>query len=144
MPVHKNSFSLDYENIEKINKAIASCGYSSEGIINDYLHNFGGKKMSDSMTKYLPVSKKGKRHARTNKWYEQEDYNLAVSIANNTKGKRGKSFYYLYYVFTGQGTSRKKGKNDAMVKGYKKVENVLVSDLLNALEKNIEMEMNKK
>lgn len=143
MLVYRNSFSLNSQDIERVHKAILLCGKESEDIINSYLHKIGGKKMSDSMTKYLPLSKTGKNHAKFHKWFEQDNYNLSVSITNSTKGKRETSFYYLYYVFTGTGTSKRRGKNDAMIKGFKHIENEMVNDIVDLLDKNVEMEMNK-
>lgn len=144
MPTFKNSFSLHFKDMERVNLAINNLAGNAEEVINDYLHKTGGEKISDSITKFLPVSKKGTKHAKSSKWFEQENFNLAVSISNSIKGKRGSSFYYLYYVFTGTGTSRKKGPNDAMIKGYKKVENELVENLIDSLDKKIEQEMNNK
>lgn len=141
MPSISSKFTLRDTDIERLKSSISNCGESSERVINDYLHNKGGKKITDSITRFIPVSKKGKRHAKNSKWYAQDDYNLAVNISNSLEGKRGTSFYYLYYVATGTGTSRKKGSNKFMDKGMDKVYDQVVDELLDELGKNIEREM---
>lgn len=139
MPSIKSKFELKYDDVERLKTAIGNCGSSSEKIINDFLHDKGAKLITDSITRFITVSQKGKRHAKGSKWYVQENYNLAVNISNNSKGK--KSFYYLYYVATGTGTSKDKGANDFMDKGMDKVYDQVVEELLNKVTENIEREM---
>lgn len=139
MPSISSKFTLRDTDIERLKSSISNCGESSERVINDYLHNKGAKKITDSITRFIPVSKKGKRHAKNSKWYKQTNYNMAVALENNSNGK--KSFYYLYYVATGTGTSDKKGPNNFMDKGMDKVYDQVVDELLDELGKNIEREM---
>ena len=103
MPSIKAEFSFNDEDFERVKQSIKRLGDSSEEVINNYLHNVAGEDITESITNYIPVSKKGNRHAKHNNWNEQENYNLAVTIGNKSSGK--KSFYYLYYVATGTGTS---------------------------------------
>lgn len=141
MPSIKSNFTLKDSDIERIKKAILSCPNSVESIINDYLHNTGGNNLANRITRYIPKSEKGKRHAKTNKWFLQENYNLAVAISNSLKGKRGDSFYYLYYVITGTGTNKKKGIRDFMGQGLNKEYNPLVEGLLNKISEQIDKEL---
>lgn len=141
MPSFKTNFSLNYEDVERIQQAILRCGSTSEDVINDYLHNKAGDIIIQSITKFIPRSKVNKVHAKDSKWHEQTNYNLAVNIANSTKGKRDKSFYYLYYVATGTGTSRKNGPNDFMSKGLDKEYDNIVNGVIDELLKNINKEM---
>lgn len=142
MPGIKSRFVLHDEDIERVKAGIARCGTESEKTINDYLHNVAGEKLAKSITRFLPRSAVNKsNHAKDSKWWEQDNYNLAVSISNSLKGKRGTSFYYLYYVATGTGTSKKKGANEFMEKGMDAEYNNIVDGLLNALNEKIEKEL---
>lgn len=141
MPSIKANFSLKDEDVERVRKAIKRVGYTSEEVINNYLHNVAGEKISKSITRFIPVSKRKKVHAKDSKWSEQKNHNMAVTISNKTTGK--KSFYYLYYVATGTGTSKRNGKNDFMKKGMDKEYNNIVNGLIEELSTNIEKEMNK-
>lgn len=141
MPVIKQKFGLKYEDIEKLNKKLLKINESKEKTINDCLKEIASPKVTRSVTSFLPVSEKGNRHAKKSKWYEVEYYNLSFVLSNSLKGKRGTSFYYLYYPATGTGTSNKKGPNDFLGKGIDKEYNNIVSDLLNALDKKIEEEL---
>lgn len=143
MPNIKSSFSLKDTDIEKIRKAISRVGETSEEVVNNYLHNKAGKNITKSITQFIPKSpRKNVIHARGSNWSEQDNYNLAVSISNSTRGSRGKSFYYLYYVATGTGTNEEKGARDFMSKGMDKEYNNIVNGIIDELNKNIEKEMN--
>ena len=143
MPSVKTNFSLKDEDIEKVKQAIIRAGNTSEEVINDYLHNVAGGKIAKSITNYIPLSpREDVIHAQTSKWYEQDDFNLAVGIGNSLKGKRGTSFYYLYYVVIGKGPNKKKGPRDFMKDGLNEEYDSVVDGLMNELEKNIEKEMN--
>lgn len=143
MPSVKTNFSLKDKDIERIRLAMVRCGETSESVINDYLHNVAGTKLTRSITKFIPVSKRNKQHAKSSKWHEQANYNKAVSISNSLKGSRGTSFYYLYYVVTGTGTNRKKGARDFMEKGMNLEHNNIVEGLVEELDRYIEREVNK-
>lgn len=139
MPSIKTKFELKDNDVERIKQSISNLGASSENVINDYLHNKGGQKIASGITNFIPVSKRDKRHAKHSKWYKQNNFNLAVAIENSTGGKN--SFYYLYYVATGTGTSKKNGPNDFMNKGMDKEYRSLVNELIDEIDKNIEREI---
>lgn len=148
MPKVNTEFGFEYSDYEKVRQAILRCGSTSEDVINDYLHNTAGKKITKSIDNYIPVAKIDKTHpaipirAKGNNWSEQENFNLAVNIGNSLKGKRGTSFYYLYYVVTGTGTNAEKGPRDFMSQGLNNEYNNIVNELINELDKNINKEMN--
>lgn len=142
MPQVKGTFTLKADDVDKLRNAMTNLGESSERVISDYLHNVAGEKIAKSITRFIPTSDRKKIHAKESKWWEQTNNNLAVTIANSMKGTRGKSFYYLYYVATGTGTSKDKGKNDFMEKGIEAEYNNIVDGLLNAVEENIRKELN--
>jgi hypothetical protein len=142
MPVIKENFELKYDDILKLNKALINFQGDKEKTINDCLRNNSSPRITKSVTDFLPVSEKGKRHAKDNSWYEQTYYNLSFVLSNSLKGKRGKSFYYLYYPVTGTGNSYKKGPNDFLGKGMNKEYDNVVEELLNALNTKLEEEIN--
>ena len=142
MPSIKSNFGIKETDIERIRQSILRVGETSENVINDYLHKTAGKNIIKSITPHIPRSeRKNVIHARNSNWSNQENFNLAVSISNSLKGKRGSSFYYLYYVVTGTGTNKKKGARDFMSKGLDEEYNNIVKGLLNELDKNIEKEL---
>jgi len=144
MPSIKTNFSLKADDIDKLKHSILRCGSSSEEAINNYLHNEAGEKIAKSITNFIPrSSRKDVIHAKDRKWWQQDNYNLAVATSNSVRGKRGKSFYYLYYVATGTGTNKKKGARDFMKKGMNKEYNNIVNGLVDAVENNINKELNK-
>ena len=96
MPSVKTNFSLKADDVARIQQAILRVSNTSEDVINNYLHNTGGKNIVKSITNYIPRSpRKNVIHAKGSNWSEQINYNLAVNISNSLKGSRGKSFYYL-------------------------------------------------
>lgn len=139
MPTIKTRFSLKTEDIERFNEAIKRCGTSSEGAINEYLHGSAGETIARGITKFIPRSDRNKVHARDSKWYTQSNFNLAVGVANSIKGKN--SAYYLYYVATGTGTSKKNGPNDFMEKGLEKEYDNVVNGVIQKLLENIDKEL---
>lgn len=143
MPSIRSNFGIRDEDIEKIRQAISRVGTTSEETINNYLHKVAGKNITKSITRFIPVSKRNNViHAKRSNWSEQEDYNLAVAISNSLKGKRGSSFYYLYYVVTGTGTNKKKGPRNFMEQGLNQEYNNIVNGLIEELSTNIDKEMN--
>lgn len=139
MPKIKTRYELNYEDVERIQDAIRQCGKTSESAINDYLHNVAGELIAKSITKFIPRSNRNKDHARDRKWYAQDNFNLAVGIANNISGK--KSAYYLYYVATGTGTSKKNGPNDFMERGLESEYDNVVNGVINKLLENVNKEL---
>lgn len=141
MPSIKQNFYLESNETYKLQEAVQRLSNNVPTVINKCLQDTVSPKMTKSVTDYLPRSKDGKRHAKDNKWYEKEFYNMAFVLSNSLEGKRGTSFYYLYYPATGTGNSYRKGPNDFLEKGERKIHNEAVEDLLNSLNKKIEEEL---
>ena len=142
MPSVKNNFNIKYDDVGKIQESILKLGNNNtEEVLNEYIHNSAANQIIEYVTKEIPVSKRGIRHARFDTWWEQENNNLSVGIANSLKGKRGSSFYYLYYVATGTGTSKRRGGTDFMEIGLDRVYPSLIDGIVAQLEKKIESEM---
>lgn len=144
----KTTFSLKDEDLIRIRDGIKRCGVSSEEVLNNYLHNEASERLIKQMNYYIPVAKPDKTHkripikAKGNKWYEQENYNLAVTIENSLKGKRGTSYYYLYYVATGTGSNKYVGERNFLEKGLNDEYNNIVDGMLKVLDENIQKELN--
>ena len=137
-------FRYNYDDFIKLQEAIKKYPGSSEEAINEYLRNKGSRNLIDSTTFYIPVSKTGKHHAKSNNWYNIDYKNLEVDISNSLEGTRKTgSFYYLYYVSTFTGTSdpskRKTGVGgiDFFEEGADKVYPIVKDELLNILETKI-------
>lgn len=141
MPKISNNFELKYDDIEKLNKSLFRIQGDKEKTINDCLQQITGPRVAKNVTDFLPISEKGKRHAKNNRWYSIEYYNMSFVLSNSLEGKRGSSFYYLYYPATGTGNSYKKGPNDFLGKGMNKSYNAIINDLLSSLNKKIEEEL---
>ena len=131
-------FDMKIEDIERLQRSIMAIGNGAEKIINQHVHTVTAEQIVEGATRFIPVSKKGKRHAKRNKWWEQKNYNLATAIETSQKGRRGTSFYYLYYVVTGTGTSYEKGKRDFMSKGLETKYDEIVETLFEELDEYIE------
>lgn len=142
MPIIKQNFELKYDDILKLKKALTNFQGDKEKTINDCLQKISSPRSAKSVTSFLPVSKTGKRHAKYNLWYELKYYNLSFVLSNSLKGKRGSSYYYLYYPATGTGNSYKKGPNNFFEKGINNDYENIVNDLLNALNNKLREELN--
>ncbi len=141
MPRNRVEFQLRFEDVERINQAIANAGHTAEKSINVYLHGIGAYVIADEITKFMPRSVVDKIHAKDSEWWEIQPFNLAVEISNSLKGKRGTSFYYLYYPSTGTGTSKRKGRNLFMEQGLKSKQDTIVNGMIEAILKNIDNAM---
>lgn len=142
MPVVKSRFAIDSKDIDKVQKSILNFQENSENAINEYLEKIGSNKVIKSVTDVLPYYKKAKLHAKESKWYDIEFYNMSFVLSNSLEGKRGTSFYYLYYPATGTGNSYKKGPNDFFETGFNNIYDSVVDGLIKSLENKIEEELN--
>ena len=95
------------------------------------MHNEGKTKIVNSITNFIPVSPRTNKHAKTSKWYETKDFNLALQIKNARK------FYYIYFPLTATGTSEKKQPNDYFTKGINKVYDDVVSEMLTEIQNDL-------
>ena len=141
MPRNRVQFQLHFEDVERINQAIANAGHTAEKSINIYLHGVGAYVIADEITKFMPKSARDKIHAKESVWWEMQPFNLAIEISNSLKGKRGTSFYYLYYPSTGTGTSKRRGRNLFMERGLESKHDELVNGMIEAILKNIDNAM---
>lgn len=131
-------FSIKYEDIERINKAVQECEGNVEDVINEYLKNKAKKKFIDSITNLIPVSKGkypsqiGKIHAKNSKPLTGKLIgNLTLKISTKTE------FNYLYFPQMAEGTSEGKQPNDFMEKGIDEVYDNVVNEMLNKIKMEV-------
>lgn len=127
----KVNFEMKQEDVEKIKKLLEAVPQNAEDTINNYLHNKGKEKLTNSITNYIPVSPKTTKHAKNSEWYQTKDFNLAVQISNARK------FYYLYFPLTATGTSIKKNPNDFFTKGVDRVYDDVVNEMMEEIKNNL-------
>lgn len=135
----KTVLGIDAARLDVLIETIGELGVQGENAINDYLHNVANEKIIKGITPLIPISKTGRNHARFSEWYQQDDYNLAVTIGNSLKGKAGGKYgksmsrYYLYFVDSATGTSKRGRHKDFMARGLNNVYNDVVNGMLDAI-----------
>lgn len=126
------NFTLDYEDVEKIQKAINNYENNAEDVINKYLHKEGKKELIDSIKNCMPVSNprkgdEGHEHAKESNSLVGKNLNLGVKITTRPK------FNYLIFPMEAIGTSKGKNKNPFMEKGVENVKDNIVNEILDKL-----------
>jgi hypothetical protein len=108
-------FDLDMDEFESLQQSMNDYGSGALKIINDVLHEEGGKKISDEIMKILPASgrtwKRKKAAARSTQPFTQEDGTLSVTV------KTTNSYHYLYFPDDGSNTIRHMGNQQFMRQG---------------------------
>lgn len=143
----KTVMGLNADDFEQLSEKIGRLGTKGENAINEYLRTQGAEKIIKGITPLIPVSKRGTSHARHTEWWEQKNFNLAIQIANSTKGKAGGKYgksmsrYYLYFVDTGTGTSKFGRNKDFMARGLNNVYDSVVTGLVDNLTNEIQKEL---
>lgn len=127
----KVKFEIKQEDLKKIQDLLIEMQEKAEIILNDYLHNEGKEKIVTGITRFIPVSPRTNKHAKTSKWSQTKNFNLAVQISNIRK------FYYLYFPLTATGTSENKSPNDFFTKGIDSVYDEVVEDMIERLKNNL-------
>ena len=123
-------FELKSEDVQKLQQAIQQYGGNAEKTINELLNSEVKEIFIKSITNLIPVSEKGKIHAKTsNPLRGDMKGNLTLYIHTNSK------FHYLYFPDEGEGTSKGKGPDDFMGRGidaeYDNVMNRILEKLQN-------------
>lgn len=129
-------FKLNDEQITSLHEALNRATGNKEERINTYLHQTASKAAVLSLTKYIPLSKSGKKHAKNLVWYKVTPLNLAFKIETKSP------FYYLWFVNEGSGTSKKRGGSPFVSLGADAVQNDIFNGVLDAVIKTYEEELN--
>lgn len=128
MPV---KFTLDDNDVKKIETAISQSGSNAEKVINNYLRTKAPEKIIPSIVGLMPISERKKKHARTSNPLTHQNFNLSVVV------KAKNEYWYLQFPNDATGTSERKTPKEFMEKGLEKVKNSMINDMLNELTKNI-------
>lgn len=98
----RSTFTLDKEQIKRLQQAIENYAGQAGRTIDDVLHNEGGRLINDEIMRLLPASRRnwrGKRPAaKSTQPFRQYDGKLSVTIATKTK------YNYLYFPDDGTDT----------------------------------------
>lgn len=111
--VMRTKYGLNDEDFTKLAERLEWIGEGGDKIVENYLHENGGEIIARHIQPLIPISKKGKNHARFDpKFYEQEDITMGVVVKISREGKAGGKYgkkfsrYYLSFVENGTGTSK--------------------------------------
>ena len=131
--MRKIEFKIDSKDMEKIKETLEKLPYNTEETINNYLRNEGQKILIYEITSKIPISKKGKRHAKTHKWFQTKFYHLSIVVTTANQ------YYYLYFVNEGSGTSKKGTYIDFLEDGGEKASKKIAEGLMKKLDENLEI-----
>lgn len=101
-------YEIDYSEIVQLEQKMARLPNVMERVVNDTIHNDGIEIVNEEINKFLPVSNRNKKHAKTSKWSKSEKSNLEFTIKSKggSANKKG-SFGYLVFPNEGRGPLNK-------------------------------------
>lgn len=109
------TFSLEHAQIKELADTMNQYGDGSGYIIDDVLHNQGGKLITERITQLLPVSgrtwKGKKKAAKAAQPFTQENGALSVTVRTKT------AYNYLYFPDDGSNSKRHIGQQHFMQRG---------------------------
>lgn len=124
-------FTLDAKDYDRLVAAIQDYGDGAEEKINEVLHGFGAKRISDAAkTRIHPSGRmwKGKKKsARFTEPFTKETGNLSVTV------KTKSAYNYLYFPDDGSTTRKHAGQQHFMRKGAEEVTETIIMRCLAAL-----------
>ncbi len=103
-------FEVDAKAIQQLESKMAKLPGIAEKVVNETIHGFGIRTTVEGITKLMPVSTKNgrirnKRHAKTSRWSQSEEHNLAFTIkARGGAANKPGSFGYLVFPEEGRGS----------------------------------------
>lgn len=120
-------FSLNDAQLDKITDAIKQAGADAETAINTYLQNTAPDIVKTSITDLIPISNRTRKHAKTSKPFEHQNFNLALQV------KSRRPFYYLKFINDGTGTSKGKNALEFMERGLDAKVEEMTDGMLDAI-----------
>lgn len=124
-------FTLEAKDYDRLVAAIQDYGDGAEERINEVLHGFGAKRISDAAkTRIHPSGRtwKGKKKgARFAEPFMKEEGNLSVTV------KTKSAYNYLYFPDDGSTTRKHTGQQHFMRKGAEEVTETIIMRCLAAL-----------
>lgn len=125
------NFHMEYDDVDRLQKAIINFGEKAEKTINDYLKGEGKEKFIDGVENIIPVSDRNKSHAKmSNPLQGVQEENMTITIKNK------KPYQYLYFPDTGGFVTNPVGQN-FMEKGMESKVDSVVNDILDRLQTNL-------
>lgn len=129
------SFKLDATQIDRLKEAMARYDGAAGRVIDDVLHNEGGKLINDAIMQLLPASNrnwKGKKAAASKSQpFVQENGSLSVTI------KTKPAYHYLYFPDDGTNTRNHVGNQQFMQRGADNVSERIVDLCISRLMNEI-------
>lgn len=143
-----NEISVDFKDIESLEKKFKLLPNSVEYEINNYIWSEAAKILEKEVYTRMPLSKyqhlsKGapKTHAKQSESLEKIRYDLGIKIQTKTQPK-SKDFGYLIFPDEGRGIrQRKKRKQEFFNKALESKSTKITNGLTDHLNKKIEEEL---
>lgn len=118
-----NSWSIEFEDIDRLINNITKIPNRSEKVINESLREKGAPLAMQDIQPEIPVSMRKKKHAHDSKALSAKFGNLEFTI----RPKR--SFDYIKYPDLGIGKSKRNPPKHFMNKGLQKAAPKIIKDL---------------
>ena len=125
--------SIDYGEIDRLQKAMQDFQGNTEEAINDVFHNYAGDRAQEDIYRLMPVSDKKKgKHAKHSKSLSNVDGNLSVTVT-----ARGK-WHYLYFPDDGSNTRNHVGNQQFFERGGEAAQDDIVERCVTRLTTEFE------
>lgn len=125
----KQTFSLKADDVKRLQDNIIAFGKQAPEAINDWLANPGADILTDSITNFMPQSKRKKKHAKDSKWEKRTTSGMSLTV------ETAPDFWYLCFPLYGIGHSKNKGANDFLGKGFDAASDDFIDGLMGAVTK---------
>lgn len=97
-------YFLNYDKSQAIQNEMAKIPDKAENAVNKVVHNFGAKEAIQDIIRFMPVSNRDKKHAKTSNPLKSDMMNLGFRIyARGGAAKNKGSFGYLVFPNDGIG-----------------------------------------
>lgn len=128
---------VDFKHSKEIEKALQKAPKNLEEKINNYLHTKGSKAVMENIIKFIPKSKRNKKHAKDKNPLKIDIFNLGFEVyakggAANKKGSYG------YLVFPDQGIGPHNFvAQEFFRRGLESKEDKLFNDILKIIDETL-------
>lgn len=110
-------FTINIQDVERLQKAMIDYAGNTEEAINDVLHNQAGELIQEQIYLLMPRSPASKKwkgkapHAKDSKSLRQKEGNLSVTVTT------AKKYQYLYFPDDGSNTIKHAGEQHFFRRG---------------------------
>lgn len=106
------TFDIDFTEIKEFQEKLKMIPNESEEIINKVLFLDGVSILTEDVTRFIPTSKRKKRHAADSNWSKAETFNLGFKVISRGGAASNKnSFGYLIFPDEGRGVRNAKAQD---------------------------------